>query len=77
MKTKYALINTFNAMPGRLGGILSFHRTEEAAEKADRAFQKAVQRANGKNCYLPTIIREVDGNAPFSNDLHESWVYER
>ena len=77
MKTKYALINTFNAMPGRLGGILSFHRTEEAAEKADRACQKAVKRANGQNSYLPTIIREVDGNAPFSNDLHESWVYER
>jgi len=74
MKTKYALINTFNAMPGCLGGILSFHRTEQAAEKADRVFQKAVQRANGKNCYLPTIIREVEGGAPRSNDLHESWL---
>lgn len=74
MKTKYALINTFNAMPGRLGGILSFHRTEEAAERADKVFQKAVKRANGNSSYLPTTIREVFANAPRSNDLHESWL---
>ena len=74
MKTKYALINTFNAMPGRLGSILSFHRTEEAAERADKACQKAVKRANGRNSYLPTIIREVFANAPKSSDLHESWL---
>jgi hypothetical protein len=74
MKTKFAVINTFNAMPGRLGAIQSFHRTEEAAEKADKALQKAVKRANGQSSYLPTIIREVEGNAPRSNDLHESWL---
>jgi len=74
MKTKYALINTLNAMPMYMGSVQSFHRTEEAAEKADKALQKAVKRANGKNCYLPTIIREVEGGAPRSNDLHESWL---
>ena len=76
MKTKFALINTFNAMPGHLGCVQSFHRTEQAAEKADKALQKAVKRANGQSSYLPTIIREVAGNAPRSNGLHESWLAE-
>jgi hypothetical protein len=74
MKNKFALINTFNAMPGHLGAVQSFHRTEEAAEKADRALQKAIKRANGQSSYLPTIIREVGAKAPRSNDLHESWL---
>lgn len=74
MKTKFALINTFNSMPGHLGAVQSFHRSEEAAEKADKALQRAVKRANGQSSYLPTIVREIDAKAPRSNDLHESWT---
>jgi uncharacterized protein involved in exopolysaccharide biosynthesis len=76
MKTKFALVNTLNAMPDHLGSVESFHRTEEAAEKADKALQKAVKRANGQNSYLPTIIREVAGNAPKTPSLHQSWEVE-
>lgn len=73
MKTKFALINTFNALPGRLGSVVSFHRTEAAAIAADVKLQKAVKRANGQSSYLPTIIVEVGAAAKKSTSLEESW----
>lgn len=41
------------------GKVESRHRTVEAAIKADEKLQRAVKRANGKNCYLPTRIVEL------------------
>jgi hypothetical protein len=74
MKTKFALVNTFSALPGHVGSVQSFHRTEAAAEKADKALQKAVKRANGKSSYLPTVIVEVDAAAKKCENLDNSWL---
>jgi hypothetical protein len=74
MTTKFALINTFPALPDHLGQVISFHRTEEAAEKANASLQKAIKRANGNSSYLPTIIREVDSKAKKCQNLHTSWT---
>lgn len=49
----YALLDTFNDR------IISRHRTIEAAQKKDAAYQRAVKRANGQGSYVPTVIREV------------------
>ena len=46
----YHLINMFNRT------IISSHRTEGAARKADVKHQRAVKRANGQNSYIPTQI---------------------
>lgn len=56
----YALINTMDAAGyDSIGTILSCHRSVEAAERADRALQRAVKRANGSASYLPTIVVEL------------------
>lgn len=73
--TKWAIVNTFTARPGYLGTVESFHRTREAAEKADAALQRSVKRHNGGNSYLPTVIREVDARAK-KGMLHESFIAE-
>lgn len=75
MKTKYALMNTFPAWDQYAGEVVSFHRTREAAERADAALQRAVKRHNGRDSYLPTIIREVDARAR-KGMLHDSWIAE-
>jgi len=42
--------------------IISCHRTPEAVARADRRYQRAVQRANGSASYIPTtIVRLVRG----------------
>lgn len=48
----FHLIDTFNKKH------LSAHRTEEAADEAQIANQRAVRRANGTNSYVPTDIIE-------------------
>ncbi len=48
----FVLIDTFNKKN------LSRHRTYEAAEKANAKFQAAVKRANGKDSYIPTRIKD-------------------
>lgn len=76
MKTKFALINTFDRLPHHLGSIVSFHRTMELAEKADKALQKAVKKANGQSSYLPTIIREVESSSKKWQNIHEGWCVD-
>jgi hypothetical protein len=72
---KIALINTFNTLPGHAGTVESFHRTRAAAESADRKLQRAVKRHNGRNSYLPTIIREVDPKAQ-KGMIHDSLIVD-
>lgn len=48
----FHLIDTFNDRR------ISSHRSLEAAIKADRAYDRAVKRANGESSYIPTEYRE-------------------
>ncbi len=52
----YALINTMPAVDCYVGRVVSMHRTEKAAQLADRKLQKLTRGANGSNSYLPTMI---------------------
>lgn len=61
IRVMYALINTMCATGDSAGMILSMHRTEEAAEAADAALQRAIKRRNGQSSYLPTVIVKVRG----------------
>lgn len=55
----YALLDTHKDR------IISKHRTPEAAGRADRRYQRAVQKAHGSaSYYIPTaIVRLVRGEA--------------
>lgn len=46
----FMIIDTFNARS------ISRHRTAVAAIRAERRYQRAVQRANGGSHYIPTAI---------------------
>lgn len=74
MKTKFAVINTFNRLDNGLGSVISFHFTEATAEEAGRRYQRAVKKRNGSNSFIPMIIVEVDRKAPYSNNLHREWL---
>jgi hypothetical protein len=53
----YYLINTFSSVgSGHVGRVVSRHRTEEAAERAQEKLGRDVERANGRGSYLPTTI---------------------
>ena len=65
----FALYDTFN------GRILSRHRTIEAAAKADIKFRRAFQRANGKNSYIPTTLRDGEG-CELDDEIVEQWTEE-
>ncbi len=55
----YALINTFDRQPNSIGTVLSLHRSEEAADAANRKYQCDIKRSNGRSCYLPTMVSKV------------------
>lgn len=61
---KYALVNTMNNVGREIGSAISFHASEEAAEKANAKFQKSVKRANGQSSYMPTKIVAVKSAKP-------------
>jgi hypothetical protein len=70
-----ALLNTFDRRPGSIGTVLSLHRSEAAAQQADRAMQRSVQRGHGRNAYLPTrISRLCAGRWRKGDDVRESEV---
>jgi len=52
----YALINTMSQTDDTPGSVLSLHRSESAALKADDKFQRLVKRANGQHSYIPTAV---------------------
>lgn len=56
----FLLVNRHNALPGFLGSLVSRHRTEAAAEKAEAKLQRAVKRGHGGTAYLPTVIVSAD-----------------
>lgn len=55
----YALINTFDKLPGSIGTILSLHRSIEAAEAADKRYQRDIKRSCGRSSYLPTTVGKL------------------
>ena len=56
----FVLINTFSSIPGRdLGCVVSCHRSRDTAERAAKALQRAVKRANGQGSYIPTHVAKV------------------
>ena len=60
----YALVNTFAALPGTVGTVVSLHRSVEAADRANTRLQAQVRAANGRDAYLPTLVcRLVSGRA--------------
>lgn len=59
----YALINTFGRNDyGKVGYIMSQHRTMDAAILAEDKFHRQVKRSNGGNAYVPTKIVLLTGN---------------
>lgn len=48
----YRVYDTFNS------AVRSNHRTLEGAVKASRALGKAIEKANGRNSYLPRRIEQ-------------------
>ncbi len=52
----YIVRDTFNQR------VVSRHFTVLAAIRAERAFLRAVRRANGRNSYLPTEVVASDGS---------------
>ena len=73
---KIAIINTLERQGNILGSVLSTHRTHEAAEREDASIQRAVKRYNGRDSYLPTIIRKVDSRVKKGMRIHESLVFD-
>lgn len=69
----YLLVNTFSS-PER---IISRHRNATAAGKADSQCQRAIKKANGKTCYLPTEIRREDGQALTETEVDQLNAWRR
>ena len=63
----YSLYDTFNDR------IISRHRTIEATAAADRKYQRAIKRANGQNSYIPTTIRDGNGES-VPQGIAEAWL---
>lgn len=60
---KFILFDTFNDR------VISRHRTLINACKAQRRHAVAVRRANGRDSYIPTEIRNADGTQVSVDDL--------
>ena len=73
---KIAIINTMDRQGNIVGSVLSTHRTHNAAEREDASIQRAVKRYNGRDSYLPTIIREVDAKVKKGMRIHESLIVD-
>lgn len=63
--TTYLLIDTFNRR------LISRHRSLATAVAADRKYARAVKRANGRDSYIPTMIRAA-GKRVGSDSLLDS-----
>lgn len=55
-RTVYIVRDTFNQR------VVSRHYSVAAAIRAERAFLRAVRRANGRNSYLPTEVVASNGS---------------
>ena len=72
---KYYLINTFDnrgepTVFRPIGSLVSWHKTEEAAIRAQAQLLRAIRRHNGPQSYLPTVILtsndcEIRGGWPY------------
>jgi len=67
----WLLIDIFQPYENTLGTVLSVHRSQEAAERANRAFQKKVKAANGSASYIPTMIRLAKNKRGPGQDVRE------
>lgn len=56
----FALINTFHGDQYNYGIVISRHRTEDTAHRAATSHARAVERANGRGSYVPTMVVEID-----------------
>jgi hypothetical protein len=53
----FYLINTFVGGDNKIGAVISSHRTEDSAEKANRLLQRSL---SNRGHYLPTTIIESE-----------------
>ena len=73
----YAVINTMSAVQGEsIGAVVSIHRTEEAAKRADDKLQRLTRRANGQSSYLPTQIVKLTRRPAHHLIANHEWVRE-
>lgn len=53
---------------------MSKHRTVEAAQEADRKFQRRVKAANGQGSYIPTTIVKLTKQHATGVHVHPMYV---